>query len=152
MKAKIFTLKIIVLCSIVLTGCTKNQSLEGQYTGVFTGTYTTPYQPAEQTIIRSYIIEISNASKTRCEFTLGSVGSEMSINKKEIKGEFTTIRTNGTGHNQFPTPIKIDGIIEKNDGQFQITGRFTSTQKSISQQDSTFYTYPSNGSFIMTLN
>ncbi len=141
---------MVVVISFLLASCTKNKSLEGKYTGVFTGTYFIPYQPNEQTIIRSYTMEISNASKTRCEFILSYEISEMSINKKEISGSFETPRNPYGGINTFPTPISMVGTIEKVGGDYQITGKFTSTNKVISQQDSTFYYFPVEGTFIMT--
>jgi hypothetical protein len=98
---------------------------------------------------RIYTIVISNASKTRCEFVLDYEISEMSISQKEITGTFDTPKITFHGINTFPTPISITGTIEKIDGDYQITGNFTSTNKVISQQDSTFYDFPVDGTFSM---
>lgn len=136
---------ILLIIPIFLFSCYKKEPKPGAYIGTFNGNYFESGVSINK--FRSHPINIITSNKDQIILVCGNIESKLAKDKNIVKGTFETDKYIGTGFNQWDGQITIDGQISKANGEFIITGNFTSTFKYLNSVNNQFYSYPVLGTF-----
>lgn len=114
---------LLSIATFIITGCSKDGSSSGSYTGIFNGTYN--YNGSTLKAYRSHEINIIEGEDGKLTFRCEGNSSTLTKGTSSIAGTFKTNNPHGGVTGETSGPITIDGNYTKAEEKYTITGSFS---------------------------